>query len=49
MSGFNVGKQVLETSDDLGYLIADIEIEGITTEIVSQLALLSNTVRTRIL
>jgi D-3-phosphoglycerate dehydrogenase len=44
-----VGKQVLDTKDGYGYLIADIATENVTTEIVSELALLANTVRTRIL
>jgi len=73
LSAYNVGKQVLETSAKVGYLIADIETEGkevgliesclwstfshclisyhfqVTTEIVSQLAVLSSSIRTRIL
>ncbi|KAI9028548.1 hypothetical protein DFJ74DRAFT_698807 [Hyaloraphidium curvatum] len=51
LSAYNVGKQVLETMPKIGYLIADIETEGkqVTTEIVSQMALLSSTIRTRIL
>ena len=49
LSAYNVGKQVLDTKDGLGYLIADIATEEVTTEIVSQLALLAHTVRTRIL
>lgn len=49
LATYNVGKQVLETKDKLGYLIADINASEVATEIVSQLALLSNTIRTRIL
>lgn len=49
LSAYNVGKQVLDTKDGYGYLIADIATENVTTEIVSELALLANTVRTRIL
>ncbi|KAJ3415695.1 hypothetical protein HDV05_004373 [Chytridiales sp. JEL 0842] len=49
LSAYNVGKQVLDTKDGLGYLVADIATENVTTEIVSQLALLAHTVRTRIL
>ncbi|KXS20766.1 NAD(P)-binding protein [Gonapodya prolifera JEL478] len=49
LSAYNVGKQVLETNGKLGYLIADVNTEEVTTEIVAQLALLSNTIRSRIL
>ncbi|KAJ3071180.1 hypothetical protein HDU98_005697 [Podochytrium sp. JEL0797] len=49
LSGYNVGKQILDTKDNLGYIIADIAAEEVTTEIVSQLALLAHTVKTRIL
>ncbi|KAJ3203854.1 hypothetical protein HDU67_009896 [Dinochytrium kinnereticum] len=49
LSAYNVGKQVLDTRDGMGYLIADIATEEVTTEIVSQLALLAHTIRTRIL
>ncbi|KAI8930334.1 D-isomer specific 2-hydroxyacid dehydrogenase [Entophlyctis helioformis] len=48
LSAYNVGKQVLDTKDTLGYLIADVATEQVTTEIVSQLAMLANTIRTRI-
>ncbi|KAJ3317863.1 ATPase of 26S proteasome regulatory subunit 4 [Blyttiomyces sp. JEL0837] len=43
LSAYNVGKQVLDTREGLGYLIADIATEEVTTEIVSQLALLAST------
>ncbi|KAJ3208305.1 hypothetical protein HDU83_003086 [Entophlyctis luteolus] len=49
LSAYNVGKQILETKDSLGYIIVDITTEEVTAEIVSQLALLAHTVRTRIL
>ncbi|KAI8814978.1 D-isomer specific 2-hydroxyacid dehydrogenase [Cladochytrium replicatum] len=49
LAAYNVGKQVLDTKDGLGYLIADIGTDSVTAEIVSQLALLANTIRTRIL
>lgn len=49
LSNYNVGKQVLETNSGYGYLIVDITADNVTNEIVTQLALLSNTVRTRIL
>ncbi|KAJ3030019.1 UNVERIFIED_CONTAM: hypothetical protein HDU68_010368 [Siphonaria sp. JEL0065] len=49
LSGYNVGKQILDTKDSLGYIIADIATDDVTTEIVSQLALLAHTVKTRIL
>ncbi|KAJ3406790.1 hypothetical protein HDU80_010394 [Chytriomyces hyalinus] len=49
LSSYNVGKQILDTKDSLGYIIADIATEEVTTEIVSQLALLAHTVKTRIL
>ncbi|KAJ3195471.1 hypothetical protein HK101_012038 [Irineochytrium annulatum] len=51
LSSYNVGKQVLDTKDGMGYLIVDVEVASsdITTEIVSQLALLAHSVRTRIL
>lgn len=49
LSAYNVGKQVFDTKDEIGYLIADVNTTELTTEIVSQLALLANTIRTRIL
>ncbi len=48
LSAFNVGRQVLDTNGSIGYLIADINAENVTAEIVSQLAILSNSIRTRI-
>ncbi|KAL2916419.1 D-3-phosphoglycerate dehydrogenase 2 [Polyrhizophydium stewartii] len=48
LSAYNVGKQVLDTKDVLGYLVADVATDQVTTEIVSQLAMLANTIRTRI-
>jgi D-3-phosphoglycerate dehydrogenase len=48
LSQYNVGKQVLETKDGYGYLIVDINAENVTNEIVGQLALLSSSIRTRI-
>ncbi|KAJ2998420.1 hypothetical protein HDV02_004535 [Globomyces sp. JEL0801] len=47
LSAYNVRKQVLDTKDKVGYLIADVTTEKVSTEIVSQLALLANTIRTR--
>ncbi|KAJ3124362.1 hypothetical protein HK098_001186 [Nowakowskiella sp. JEL0407] len=49
LSAYNVGKQVLDTKDGIGYLIAEVGTENVTAEIVTQLALLANTIRTRIL
>ena len=49
LSCYNVGRQVLDTKEGLGYLIADIATENVTTEIVAQMAMLANTIRTRIL
>ncbi|KAI8908997.1 D-isomer specific 2-hydroxyacid dehydrogenase [Gorgonomyces haynaldii] len=49
LSTYNVGKQILDTKDRLGYLIADVKTENVSTEIVSQLAMLANTIRTRII
>ena len=49
LSAYNVGKQVLDTKDGVGYLIADINTENVTSEIVSQLAILANSIRTRVL
>ena len=49
LSAYNVGKQVLDTKDDVGYLIADINTENVTAEIVSQLAILANSIRTRVI
>ncbi|KAI8899369.1 D-isomer specific 2-hydroxyacid dehydrogenase [Globomyces pollinis-pini] len=46
LSAYNVRKQVLDTKDKVGYLIADVTTEKVSTEIVSQLALLANTIRT---
>ncbi|KAJ1339545.1 hypothetical protein BSLG_005792 [Batrachochytrium salamandrivorans] len=43
LSAYNVGKQVLDTKDSLGYLIADVDDRSTLTEIVSQLAMLANT------
>ncbi|KAJ3314691.1 hypothetical protein HDV04_005697 [Boothiomyces sp. JEL0838] len=48
LSAYNVGKQVLDTKDKVGYLIADVSTEKVSTEIVSQMAMLANTIRTRI-
>lgn len=44
-----MGKQVLDTKDGVGYLIADVDTENVSTEIVSQMAMLAATIRTRIL
>lgn len=49
LSAYNVGKQVLDTKDGVGYLIADVDTENVSTEIVSQMAMLAATIRTRIL
>lgn len=49
LSAYNVGKQILDTKDTLGYLIADVATDQVTAEIVSQLAMLANTIRTRII
>jgi D-3-phosphoglycerate dehydrogenase len=49
LSAYNVGKQVLDTKDGVGYLIADVFTESVSTEIVSQMAMLANTIRTRII
>jgi D-3-phosphoglycerate dehydrogenase len=49
LSAYNVGKQVLETKDGIGYFIADVNTENVTSEIVSEMALLANAIRTRIL
>ena len=44
-----MGKQVLDTNEGLGYLIADVATDTVSTDMVSELALLSNTIRTRII
>jgi D-3-phosphoglycerate dehydrogenase len=49
LSAYNVGKQVLDTKDDVGYLVADVATSQVTTEIVAQLAILANCIRTRII
>jgi len=49
LSGYNVGKQVLDTNNQIGYLLADVSTDEVTSEIVSEMAMLSNTIRTRIL
>jgi D-3-phosphoglycerate dehydrogenase len=49
LSAYNVGKQVLDTKDGVGYLIADVDTETVSTEIVSQMAMLAATIRTRII
>ncbi len=49
LSNYNVGKQVLDTRDGLGYFIADVATEQVSAEIVGQLAGLASTVRMRIL
>ncbi|KAH6564251.1 hypothetical protein BASA60_010425 [Batrachochytrium salamandrivorans] len=48
LSAYNVRKQVLDTKDSFGYLIADVMTEQLSTEIVSQLSMLASTIRTRI-
>ncbi|RKO91553.1 hypothetical protein BDK51DRAFT_17722, partial [Blyttiomyces helicus] len=48
LSAYNVGKQVLDTKDGIGYLIADVSTEHLATEIVTDLAQLANSIRTRI-
>jgi D-3-phosphoglycerate dehydrogenase / 2-oxoglutarate reductase len=49
LSAYNVGKQVLDTKEGVGYLIADVFTESVSKEIVSQMAMLANTIRTRII
>ncbi|TPX47750.1 phosphoglycerate dehydrogenase [Synchytrium endobioticum] len=49
LSEYNVQRQLLDTQGGLGYFIADVDAESVATEIVSQLALLSHTIRMRIL
>ncbi|TPX35254.1 phosphoglycerate dehydrogenase [Synchytrium microbalum] len=49
LSSYNVQKQVLDTQNGLGYLIADVATENVATEIVANLAMLSSTIRIRIL
>jgi D-3-phosphoglycerate dehydrogenase len=49
LSEYNVGKQVLDTKDNVGYLIADVDAASVSTEIVSQMAMLAATIRTRII
>lgn len=49
LSPYNVGKQVLDTKDGVGYLIADVATEDVSTEIVSQMATLAATIRIRII
>ncbi|KAJ3035600.1 hypothetical protein HDV00_003626 [Rhizophlyctis rosea] len=52
LAPYNVQKQVLDTTAGpmgIGYIIADVSTENVATEIVSQLAMLANTIRTRIL
>lgn len=49
LSLYNVGRQMLDTKENIGYLIADVESDDVTTEIVAQMALLASTIRTRIL
>ena len=50
LSGYNVEKQVLDTKDGVGYFIADIAtMDGVSAEIVEQLAGLASTIRMRIL
>jgi D-3-phosphoglycerate dehydrogenase len=48
LSAYNVGKQLLETKDTIGYLVADVKTDSLSTEIVARLAMLANTIRTRI-
>lgn len=49
LQGFNIGKQMLDTKDNLGYAIIDLDSKEIPGEIISDLALLSNSVKTRTL
>ncbi|KAJ1569163.1 hypothetical protein HK405_009038 [Cladochytrium tenue] len=49
VGNYNVGKQVLDTKDGIGYLVVDVQTDEVATEVVSQLAVLSHSIRTRIL
>ena len=49
LSLYSVKHQMLDTLGDYGYIIADISTDRVALEVVSQLALLSNSIRTRIL
>ncbi|KAI9329224.1 D-isomer specific 2-hydroxyacid dehydrogenase [Zopfochytrium polystomum] len=49
VGNYNVGKQVLDTKEGVGYLVVDVQAEDLATEVVSQLAVLSHSIRTRIL
>jgi len=49
LSSSNISKQILETKDSLGYAIIELEKKENTTEILSALALLANSIRTRCL
>ena len=49
LSEFNIQKQVIETNGEIGYIVIDVETTEVTSEIVAALALLANTIRTRII
>ncbi|KAI9193433.1 uncharacterized protein BJ171DRAFT_430075, partial [Polychytrium aggregatum] len=49
LSAYNVGRQILDTKDGMGYLLVDVATEHVSNEIVSQLAMLANSIRSRIL
>ncbi|KAJ1569566.1 hypothetical protein HK405_001830 [Cladochytrium tenue] len=38
VGNYNVGKQVLDTKDGIGYLVVDVQTDDVATEVVSQLA-----------
>jgi D-3-phosphoglycerate dehydrogenase len=48
VSHVNIGKQVIETSGNIGYIIIDIDTKEVTADIVASLAAMGNTIRTRI-
>eukprot|EP00160_Parvularia_atlantis_P019895 Unigene8003_Nuclearia_a/m.24563 Unigene8003_Nuclearia_a/g.24563 ORF Unigene8003_Nuclearia_a/g.24563 Unigene8003_Nuclearia_a/m.24563 type:complete len:275 (-) Unigene8003_Nuclearia_a:67-891(-) len=47
LSNYNVNRQIMETRDNMGYCIIDVDTKEVTTDIVASLALLSNSIRTR--
>ena len=48
VSSVNIGKQMIDTSGDMGYIMIDIDTKEITADIVAGLAAMGNTIRTRI-
>lgn len=49
VSDFNISKQVIDTRDNIGYAIIDVDTAQVSNDIVASLAILSNSIRSRVL